>query len=55
MPLGRQLGAKPGLRPDFDAVQQVGLAAGLVDDKSCAIDEDWQALRLVFRKADRPA
>jgi hypothetical protein len=39
---------------DFDAVQSVGLAAGLVDNKSCAIDADWQALRFVYRRADRP-
>ena len=38
----------------FDAVQDVGLAAGLVDNKSCAIDDDWQALRFVYRLADRP-
>ena len=38
---------------DFDAVQRVGLDAGLVDNKSCAIDEDWQALRFVYRLADR--
>ena len=39
---------------DFDAVQSIGLAAGLVDNKSAAIDGDWQALRFVFRRADRP-
>jgi hypothetical protein len=39
---------------DFDAVQRVGLDAGLVDNKSCGIDEDWQALRFVYRLADRP-
>ena len=39
---------------DFDAVQRVGLAAGLVDNKSCVIDEDWQAVRFVYRLADRP-
>ncbi len=39
---------------DFDAVQQVGLAAGLVDNKSCAIDADWQAVRFVRRREDRP-
>ena len=39
---------------DFDAVQRVGLDAGLVDNKSCAIDEDWQAVRFVYRLADRP-
>ena len=38
---------------DFAAVQQAGLDAGLVDNKSCAIDGDWQALRFVFRLADR--
>jgi hypothetical protein len=39
---------------DFDAVQSTGLAHGLVDNKSCAIDERWQALRFVYRLADRP-
>jgi hypothetical protein len=39
----------------FDVVQQIGLAAGLVDNKSCSIDERWQALRFVYRLADRPA
>lgn len=38
---------------DFAAVQAAGLAAGLVDNKSCAIDADWQALRFVYRIADR--
>ena len=38
---------------DFDAVQRIGLAAGLVDTKSCAIDERWQALRFVYRREDR--
>jgi hypothetical protein len=28
----------------FDVVQRTGLDAGLVDNKSCAIDQDWQAL-----------
>jgi hypothetical protein len=37
----------------FDAVQRVGLAAGLVDNKSCSIDERWQALRFVRRVRDR--
>jgi hypothetical protein len=37
----------------FDAVQRVGLDAGLVDNKSCAVDEDWQAVRFVYRLADR--
>jgi len=38
---------------DFDAVQSAGLEAGLVDNKSCAIDGHWQALRFVYRLADR--
>ncbi len=38
---------------DFGAVQQAGLDAGLVDNKSCAIDDDWQALRFVYRLTDR--
>jgi hypothetical protein len=38
----------------FEAVQEIGLAAGLVDNKSCAIDERWQALRFVYRVTDRP-
>ena len=38
----------------FEVVQQTGLAAGLVDNKSCAIDDRWQALRFVYRLADRP-
>lgn len=37
----------------FEIVQQAGLGAGLVDNKSAAIDEDWQALRFVYRLADR--
>ena len=37
----------------FEAVQQVGLDAGLVDNKSCAIDVRWQALRFVRRVRDR--
>jgi hypothetical protein len=40
---------------DFSTVQQVGLDAGLVDNKSAAVDDDWQAVRFVYRKADRPS
>ena len=40
---------------DFESVQRIGLDAGLVDNKSCAIDDDWQALRFVYRLEDRPA
>jgi hypothetical protein len=38
----------------FDVVQRHGLAAGLVDNKVCAIDDDWSGLRFVVRVADRP-
>jgi hypothetical protein len=38
---------------DFDAVQRIGLDAGLVDNKSAAIDDRWQALRFVYRLEDR--
>jgi hypothetical protein len=35
-------------------VRQLGLAAGLVDNKVCAIDQTWSGLRLVYRLRDRP-
>ncbi len=38
----------------FETVQEIGLAHGLVDNKSCSIDEHWQALRFVYRLEDRP-
>jgi hypothetical protein len=38
---------------DFAAVQRIGLAHGLVDNKSASIDERWQALRFVYRLEDR--
>jgi hypothetical protein len=38
----------------FEAVQEVGLEHGLVDNKSASIDESWQALRFVYRVEDRP-
>jgi len=37
----------------FETVQAIGLAAGLVDNKSASIDESWQALRFVYRLSDR--
>lgn len=39
----------------FDVVQGIGLEAGLVDNKPAAIDEDWQAVRFVYRRRDRPS
>ena len=37
------------------AVREIGLAAGLVDNKVCAIDATWSALRFVRRLSDRPS
>jgi hypothetical protein len=39
---------------DFDTVQRVGLAAGLVDNKSASITETFQGLQFVYRVKDRP-
>jgi len=35
-------------------VRKAGLATGLVDNKACAIDEDWSGLRFVHRRENRP-
>ena len=35
-------------------VRARGLAAGLVDNKVCAIDDVWSGLRFVVRRVDRP-
>jgi hypothetical protein len=37
-----------------DVVREVALPLGLVDNKVCAIDDTWSALRFVVRKSDRP-
>jgi hypothetical protein len=37
----------------FEVVQGVGLGAGLVDNKVCAIDDTWSGLRFVYRLVDR--
>ncbi len=34
-------------------VRETGLAAGLVDNKICAIDQTWSCLRFVIRVRDR--
>ena len=39
----------------FEPVQEIGLDAGLVDNKVCAIDDTWSGLRFVYRVADRPS
>jgi hypothetical protein len=44
-----------GVATDLDenVVREIGLAAGLVDNKVCAIDETWSGLRFVIRLKDR--
>ena len=37
----------------FDPVQKLGLQAGLVDVKICAIDDTWSGLKFVYRVKDR--
>lgn len=38
----------------FDQVQRLGLDAGLVDVKICAVDDTWSGLKFVYRVKDRP-
>lgn len=38
-----------------NAIRDLALAAGLVDNKVCAIDDTWSGLRIVIRLKDRPA
>jgi hypothetical protein len=44
-----------GVASDLDenTIRGVGLAAGLVDNKVCAIDTTWSGLRFVVRLRDR--
>jgi hypothetical protein len=37
-----------------EVVRQLGLAAGLVDNKVCAVDHVYSGLRFVYRLRDRP-
>jgi len=39
---------------DFDSVQRTGLDAGLVDNKSASVTDDFQGLQFVYRLKDRP-
>lgn len=41
----------PGLTEN--AIRDIGLTTGLVDNKVCAIDEDWSGLRFVRRLKPR--
>jgi hypothetical protein len=45
-----------GLQTDLDEtkVREIGLNAGLVDVKICAIDATWSGLKFVYRLKDRP-
>lgn len=47
----RKLGHETDL--DDNLVREIGLAAGVVDVKVCAIDEVWSGLKFVRRLADR--
>ncbi len=38
-----------------DSVRNAGLAAGVVDIKVCAVDENWSGLKFVVRLEDRPS
>jgi hypothetical protein len=38
----------------FESVQRIGLEAGLVDVKICAVDDTWSGLKFVYRLKDRP-
>ena len=38
---------------DENIVRAIGLKAGLVDVKVCAVDETWSGLKFVFRLKDR--
>src|SRR4051794_15123135 len=38
---------------DENVVRDIGLAAGLVDVKVCAVDDTWSGLKFVRRLADR--
>jgi molybdopterin converting factor small subunit len=36
-----------------DGIREAALAAGVVDVKVCAVDDDWSGLKLVYRLEDR--
>ena len=44
-----------GVKSDLsdNVVREIGLAAGLVDVKVCAVDDTWSGLKFVYRLADR--
>jgi hypothetical protein len=38
-----------------DGIREVALPLGVVDNKVCAVDDDWSGLRLVVRLENRPS
>ena len=38
-----------------NGAREIGLDAGLVDNKVCKIDDTWSGLRFVYRAGDRPS
>lgn len=46
-----------GVQTDLNEniVRDIGLAAGLVDVKVCAVDDVWSGLKFVYRLKDRPS
>ena len=52
---GAWLKKSSGVATDLSdsVVREIGLASGLVDNKVCAVDEAWSALRFVVRLRDR--
>ena len=38
---------------DGNIIRRYGLTHGLVDVKVCAVDEDWSAIKFMYRKKDR--
>jgi len=45
-----------GIRSDLseNGLRDIGLPAGLVDNKICSIDDRWSGIRFVTRVQDRP-
>jgi len=45
-----------GLQTDLseNLVREIGLEAGLVDTKVCAVNDVWSGLKFVYRLKDRP-
>lgn len=47
---------KSGIESDLteNGLREIGLPAGLVDNKVCSIDDRWSGIRFVTRVKDRP-